>query len=112
MVDRLRFTIPAPDSTPDPVTGERSMVTLYEGPGEVATFEGYEKTVEAADADYTTTRRIFKIPVSAPTPPRNAVAVVLASPTDPAQVGSTYRVMSEHRETFATAQRIPVEKVV
>lgn len=96
----------------DPVTGAGAMVTIYTGPARLTTYEPFERVADSVGSEVTTQRYSLHLPVSAVTPPKNAVATCTASLTDPTLVGTKVRVLAGLRKTFATAQRIPVEEVI
>lgn len=58
-------------------------------------------------------RAIVKFPVAADTVfAENFTVKITASPTDPANVGRTFRITSPHAQSYATARRYPVESVL
>lgn len=96
----------------DPVTGVGTMVTIYTGKARLMTYEPFEQVADAVGSEITTQRYSLHLPVSAPSPHKNAVATCTASTGDPALVGRKVRVLAQMRKTEATAQRIPVEEVL
>lgn len=58
-------------------------------------------------------RAIVKFPVADDTVFAEGFTVkITASPTDPANVGRTFRITSPHAQSYATARRYPVESVL
>lgn len=115
MIDACSITRGGGASTFDPDTGEYTTPagsTIYVGKCEVQVTD----SLNAQDADAggevaTVLRLTLKVPVSVTGVRIDDVATVTDSVLDPDLVGRTFRVVSPHSKSFATARRLQVEEV-
>ena len=98
-------TIAYPTGTePDPLTGEDVTTygdPVYSGKCKVQDREMYARESESASSTSDTLTKEVHIPASAPTITHGAVVTM--------SDGRIFRVLSAHRKTWQTAQRLPVE---
>lgn len=90
-------------------------VTVYSGPGKLASFDPYERTAEGVDHQQVEMRPMLHLPFSVATSADvmvDDVAECVASPTDSALVGSRVRVAGVSVRTHRTARRFPVSEVL
>lgn len=95
----------------DPLTGEWPMVSVYDGPMSVETYEAQESNPEVAGATLTVQRYIVKVPVGSFAPQIGDVVTITAAALDPNLAGREYRVVALLHKTAATAYRLGVEEV-
>lgn len=109
MIDRVLIERPG---DLDPVTGERSWSTVYDGRGKVQTYEPYESTIASQTGHtYVTQRYSVHVPVDAGQFDIGD-RVTITRGIGPVEKGIQYRVAGLHEKTFQTAQRLLVDQEV
>lgn len=105
------------DLTYDPDTKtytDAADTLIYDGKCQVRLSESL--TVQDAivgDVTVATERIMVKIPIDAPAIPVNAIVQIVdvGNLSDEQLVGQRYRVAGHHAQTYATARRLPCERV-
>lgn len=94
---------------PDPLTGEDTLVKVYEGPGRLQNYEGHEQTKEAGGRVSVIQRMSLHLPVGEYRPQVGHVARCVES-HDPNLVGTEYRITQDAPfKSHATAYRAFVD---
>lgn len=110
MIDTLRVKRRTGLSEPDGATGNVTPTfdTLYEGKGELTTYEPHEEKPDAGGHQYTVQRYVAKVPAEAVDAQIGDVVEVVACKLDRYLAGRTFRIESLLHKTHATAYRYGV----
>lgn len=114
MVDSITFAAPGTEAF-DSSTGTYTTTpgtTIYSGPCRVQVTDVIPRDATVGEQQIVVERTIIHIPWDAATIPPNSVGEITAAGTGSgATVGTRYRVTGSHDKSFATATRLPCERV-
>lgn len=114
MVDSCTIVAITATGDPDPVTSlpSEERITIYAGKCEYRAADTQAQSVESGGRQFVQQGAVLKIPVNAPGSAAVAVgnvATVTLAMNDPTAAPVVVTVVGTHRQTYATARRLPVE---
>lgn len=114
MVDTCVVTRLTGETVTDPVTGVDTEVTIevYSGKAKSQTYEGYEQITQTGGHTYTVQRYSVHFPVGSFVPQVGDVITWTACQHDPSLVGTSERIAGLFSKSYATAQRVFVDRGV
>lgn len=115
MVDTIEFRANDGAEEIDPETGDYVTTPgtlLYDGPCQVQVTDTMPRDANVGGQQIVVERTIIKVPWDAVDIPPNTVGTITAAGVGSGStVGAAYRVTGTHDKTFATATRLPCERV-
>ena len=112
MTSTVRVTRVDSNASPDPMTGQRTAVTVYEGKAKLQNQNQYESTPEAGGHTYIQQRSLVHFPVGSFEMNDGDLCTFLSSPA-PFVAGQKYRLVgaAPYRD-FETAYRVYADQIV